>query len=49
MDEEKYTKKKETGRNMKLERHAKILELIGRYEVETQEELADLLKSRSMQ
>ena len=49
MDEEKYTKKKETGRNMKLERHAKILELIGRYEVETQEELADLLNRQGFQ
>ena len=29
---------------MKLERHSKIVELIGRYEIETQEELADHLK-----
>lgn len=28
---------------MKLERHAKIIELIGQYEIETQEELADRL------
>ena len=28
---------------MKIERHAKIIDLISRYEVETQEELADLL------
>ncbi|MFR5601520.1 MAG: arginine repressor [Lachnospiraceae bacterium] len=28
---------------MKLERHSKIVELIGKYEVETQEELAELL------
>ena len=28
---------------MKLERHSKIVELIGRYEIETQEELADHL------
>ena len=34
---------------MKLERHAKILELIGRYEVETQEELADLLNRQGFQ
>ena len=26
---------------MKLERHSKIVELIGKYEIETQEELAD--------
>ena len=49
MDEAKNTKKKETGRNMKLERHAKILELIGHYEVETQEELADLLNRQGFQ
>lgn len=29
---------------MKLERHAKIIELIGRYEIETQEDLAQKLK-----
>ena len=29
---------------MKLERHSKIVELIGKYEIETQEELADLLR-----
>lgn len=29
---------------MKLERHSKIVELIGRYDIETQEELADHLK-----
>ena len=34
---------------MKLERHAKILELIGHYEVETQEELADLLNRQGFQ
>lgn len=28
---------------MKLERHSKIVELIGKYEIETQEELADYL------
>ena len=28
---------------MKLERHSKIVELIGKYEIETQEELADKL------
>lgn len=29
---------------MKLERHSKIVELIGKYEIETQEELADRLR-----
>ena len=29
---------------MKLERHSKIVELIGKYEIETQEELAERLK-----
>ena len=29
---------------MKLERHSKIVDLIGKYEIETQEELADYLK-----
>ena len=28
---------------MKLERHSKIVELIGKYEIETQEELAEAL------
>ena len=30
---------------MKIERHSKIVELIGQHQVETQEELADLLNS----
>lgn len=30
---------------MKIERHSKIVELIGKHQVETQEELADLLNS----
>ena len=30
---------------MKLERHSKIVELIGKYEIETQEELAERLKN----
>ena len=30
-------------KQMKLERHSKIVELIGKYEIETQEELADYL------
>ena len=29
---------------MKLERHSKIVELIGKYEIETQEELAEKLE-----
>ena len=29
---------------MKVERHSKIVELIGKYEIETQEELAERLK-----
>ena len=29
---------------MKIERHSKIVELIGRYDIETQEELAEKLK-----
>ena len=29
---------------MKLERHSKIVELIGKYEGETQEEMEELLK-----
>ena len=28
---------------MKLERHSKIIELINQYDIETQDELADLL------
>ena len=28
---------------MKIERHAKIIDLINRYDIETQEELADFL------
>ena len=28
---------------MKMERHSKIVELIGKYEIETQEELAEYL------
>ncbi|MDO5424453.1 MAG: arginine repressor [Eubacteriales bacterium] len=34
---------------MKIERHAKIIDLINRYEVETQEELADLLNQEGFQ
>ena len=30
---------------MKLKRHAKILELIDKYDIETQEELAELLNA----
>lgn len=33
----------EEERHMKLERHSKIVELIGKYEIETQEELAEKL------
>ena len=29
---------------MKLERHSKIVELIGKYEIDTQEELAERLR-----
>ena len=29
---------------MKVDRHAKIVELIGKYEIETQEELAEYLE-----
>ena len=29
---------------MKMERHSKIVELIGKYEIETQEELAERLE-----
>ena len=34
---------------MKLERHSKIVELIGKYEIETQEELAEHLKEEGYQ
>ncbi len=34
---------------MKLERHSKIVELIGKYEIETQEELAERLKASGFQ
>lgn len=34
---------------MKTERHAKIIDLIGRYEIETQEELAALLEKEGFQ
>ncbi|MCD8122614.1 MAG: arginine repressor [Clostridiales bacterium] len=34
---------------MKLERHSKIVELIGKYEIETQEELARLLQDAGFQ
>ncbi len=34
---------------MKVERHSKIVELIGKHEVETQEELADLLNRAGFQ
>lgn len=34
---------------MKLERHSKIVELIGKYEIETQEELADYLNQAGFQ
>ena len=34
---------------MKLERHSKIVELIGKYEVETQDELAERLKDAGFQ
>ena len=34
---------------MKLERHSKIVELIGKYEIETQEELAEKLKEAGFQ
>lgn len=34
---------------MKLERHSKIVELIGKYEIETQEELAEHLKAAGFQ
>ncbi len=34
---------------MKLERHSKIVELIGKYEIETQEELAEHLKASGFQ
>ena len=34
---------------MKVSRHAKIVELIGQYDVETQEELAELLNREGFQ
>ena len=34
---------------MKVERHSKIVELIGKYEIETQEELAEHLKEEGYQ
>ena len=34
---------------MKVERHSKIVELIGKYEIETQEELAERLKLSKVQ
>lgn len=34
---------------MKVERHSKIVELIGKYEIETQEELADYLNQAGYQ
>lgn len=34
---------------MKLKRHAKIIELIGQYDIETQEELADKLNEEGFQ
>ena len=34
---------------MKLERHSKIVELIGKYEIETQEELAEYLTKEGFQ
>ncbi len=34
---------------MKVERHSKIVELIGRYEIETQEELAEYLNQAGFQ
>ena len=34
---------------MKLERHSKIVELIGKYEIDTQEELAALWASAKQQ
>ena len=34
---------------MKVERHSKIVELIGKYEIETQEELADYLNKAGYQ
>jgi transcriptional regulator of arginine metabolism len=34
---------------MKVGRHAKIVDLIGKYDIETQEELADFLKSEGYQ
>lgn len=34
---------------MKVNRHAKIVELVGKYNIETQEELAELLKQEGFQ
>ena len=34
---------------MKVERHSKIVELIGKYEIETQEELAERLNEAGFQ
>ena len=34
---------------MKLERHSKIVELIGKYDIETQEELAAYLQKEGFQ
>ena len=34
---------------MKVERHSKIVELIGKYEIETQEELAEYLTKEGFQ
>ena len=34
---------------MKVDRHAKIVELIGKYEIETQEELAEYLTKAGYQ
>mgnify|MGYP000099187838 CR=1 FL=1 len=33
---------------MKVNRHAKIIELIGKYHIETQEELADYLTGKDL-
>jgi len=45
MGNEKYniTLEKGTGRKMKISRQSKIIELISKYDIETQEELADRL------
>lgn len=34
---------------MKIERHSKIVELIGKYQIETQEELAEKLNKAGLQ